>query len=176
MKMKVMSNPFKLTVMALVVAMAGTVALSAMAEPVGGMRHGRGDHGAMMGGGGGMHLSGRMLDLVKATPEQRSQIQKIMESARTDMQAQRESRQALHDESIKLFTQPNVDANAAEALRQKMLAQHDAGSKRMMQAMLDASRVLTPEQRQTFADSMAKRRDMMQRQMQERRSLAAPKS
>ena len=174
--MKAMMNPMKMTLMALVVAVAGTVALSAMAEPAGNMRHGRGDHGAMMYGGGGMHLSGRMLDTVKATPEQRSQIQKIMETARTDMQAQRQSRQALRDESMKLFTQPNIDAAAAESLRQKMLAQQDASSKRMMQAMLDASAVLTPEQRQTLADNMTKRRDMMQRHMQERRSMGAPKS
>jgi Spy/CpxP family protein refolding chaperone len=159
-----------------VVAVAGSFALTAVAEPMGGMRHGRGDHGAMMGGGPGMHLSGRMLDLVKATPEQRSQIQQIMQTARTDMQAQRDARQALRDESMKLFTQPNVDATAAEALRQKMLAMHDASSKRMMQAMLDASRVLTPEQRQQLADTMAKRRDMMQRHMQERRALGGAKS
>jgi Spy/CpxP family protein refolding chaperone len=76
-----------------------------------------------------------------------------------------------------LFTQPTVDANAAESLRQQMLARHDAASKRMMQAMLDVSRVLTPEQRQQLAQHMKQRRDMMERHMKERRQLdgAAPR-
>ena len=41
----------------------------------------------------------------------------------------------------------------------------------MMQAMLDVSRVLTPEQRKQMADRMAQRRDMMRRHMQERQSI-----
>jgi molybdate transport system substrate-binding protein len=41
----------------------------------------------------------------------------------------------------------------------------------MMQAMLDVSRVLTPEQRQQLAQHMKQRRDMMERHMKERRQL-----
>jgi protein CpxP len=44
-----------------------------------------------------------------------------------------------------------------------MLAQHDQASKRMMQAMLEASRVLTPEQRAKMADMAGQRRAMMER-------------
>ena len=36
-----------------------------------------------------------------------------------------------------------------------MLAQHDQASKRTLQAMLDVSRVLTPEQRKALAERMA---------------------
>lgn len=137
----------------------------------------------MMGGehrqhGGGMDMkwSGRMLDAVKATPEQRAQIQKIMESARTDLQAQREAGKALRGQLMQAMTQPNIDANAVEQLRQKMLAQHDQVSKRRMQAMVDAARVLTPEQRKQLSERMSQRRDMMERHHRERRALEAPKS
>jgi protein CpxP len=56
-----------------------------------------------------------------------------------------------------------------------MLAQHDAASKRMLQAMLDVSRVLTPEQRAKLAERMQQRREMMQRHDKERRQLDTPK-
>jgi periplasmic protein CpxP/Spy len=134
-----------------------------------------GDHGH---GGGemGMKMSGRMLDLVKATPEQRAQIQKIMDSARADMQALRQSGQALRGELMAAMAQPNIDANAVEQVRQKMLAQHDQASKRRLQAMVDAARVLTPEQRKQLSERMGQRRDMMERHHRERRALEAPKS
>jgi Spy/CpxP family protein refolding chaperone len=114
---------------------------------------------------------------VKATPEQRAQIQKIMESARTDLQAQREAGKALRTQLMQAMAQPNIDANAVEQVRQRMMAQHDQVSKRRMQAMVDAARVLTPEQRRQLAERMAQRRSMMERHERERRALdAAPKS
>jgi Spy/CpxP family protein refolding chaperone len=43
--------------------------------------------------------------------------------------------------------------------------------------MVDAARVLTPEQRRQLAERMAQRRSMMERHERERRALdAAPKS
>ena len=83
---------------------------------------------------------------------------------------------ALREEGMRLFTQANVDANAVEALRQKRLAQHDQASKRHLQAAVEVSRVLTPDQRKQLADGMNKRRQMMERHMHERRSMDAPKS
>jgi Spy/CpxP family protein refolding chaperone len=70
-----------------------------------------------------------------------------------------------------LFTQPTVDARAVEALRQQLLANHEQVSRRMTQAMLDASRVLSPEQRKQMAERMDQRRSMMQRHRAERDSL-----
>ena len=143
--------------------------------------HGRGHHGGPGGAEGvmmgpGMLLSPRMLDAVKATPEQRAQIEQIMGAVRRDMAAQRDARRALRDEAQRVFTQPNVDAGAAEALRQKMLAQHDQASRRHMQAMVEASRVLSPEQRRQMADLAKRRGDMMERHRRERESLAPAKS
>ena len=73
------------------------------------------------------------------------------------MKAQREAGRALREQGLQLFTQPTVDATAAEALRQQMLAQHDQASKRMLQAMLDVAKVLTPEQRAQLAERMKQR-------------------
>jgi periplasmic protein CpxP/Spy len=175
--MKTLTQPMKLILAALVVAVSGGTAAIAQAQPMRGA-----DHGPMMGergahAGPGMHMGERMLDRVKASAEQRAQIRQIMEAARKDMQGQREARRALRDQQMQLFTQPNVDANAVEALRQKQIAQHDQASKRMTQAMVEASRVLTPEQRAQLATDMRQRRDMMERHQRERRALdPAPKS
>lgn len=137
-----------------------------------------GDHGHHGHHGGGMDMkwSGRMLEAVKATPEQRSQIQKIMEGARTDLQVQREAGKALRGQLMQTMAQPNIDANAVEQVRQRMLAQHDQASKRRLQAMVDAANVLTPEQRKQLAERMSQRGDMMERHHRERRALEAPKS
>lgn len=168
----------RLLVAGLVLAVAGTAAVTVNAQPGPG---GPGHH--QRGGMGGMGLPmfgghvDRMLDSVKATDAQRTQVKQILAAAAADLKAQRESGRALHEQMQALFTQPTVDANAAESLRQQMLARHDAASKRMMQAMLDVSRVLTPEQRQQLAQHMKQRRDMMERHMKERRQLdgAAPR-
>ena len=179
--------PLGLAALALAASAAFT---SAWAQPAGGPgagpgmggpgmgHHGRGHHGGAAGAEGmmgpGKMLSPRMLDAVKATPEQRAQIEQIMGAARRDMAAQRDARRALRDEAQRVFTQPNVDANAAEALRQKMLAQHEQASRRHMQAMVEASRVLSPEQRRQMADLAKRRGEMMERHRRE--SLAPAKS
>jgi Spy/CpxP family protein refolding chaperone len=175
-----LTNPFRLTLATTVVALAGLASHAAFAAPADGPMGGPGMHHGMSGGGmhggmgmGGQHM-GRMLDAVSATPDQRSQIKTIMDAAHKDMAAMHENGRKLHEQSQSLFTQPNIDARAAETLRQQMLAQHDAASKRMLQAMLDASKVLTPEQRKTLADKMAQRRGMMERHRAERRQLDAP--
>ncbi len=179
-------NPLlsRLALATLLVAGSAAVALPAWAQPMGGpgMTHeghmGHRGHGAMMQGGGMgmMGMSPRMLDAAKATPEQRTQIQQIMAAAHKDMQAIHEGGRTLRTELMAAFAQPNVDAQAVEAIRQKQLALHDQASKRHLQAALDVSRVLTPDQRKQLADGMNKRRQMMERHMHERRSMDAPKS
>jgi len=160
------SFSIRLLLVGLLVALAGTFALTAYASDGG--HHGRhGGHGMMFMGRG----LERMLDAVNATPEQRSQIQQISRAAMADLRAQREANRGLRERSLQLFTQPNVDANAAEQLRQQMMAQHDQSSRRVMQAMLDVSRVLSPEQRAKLAERIQQRREMMQRHWRERESL-----
>lgn len=123
-----------------------------------------GHHGgpAMMAPGG--MFGGRiehMLDVVNATDAQRSQVEAIFKAARQDLGGQREAGMKLHQQMAALFTAPNIDAAAIEALRAQMSAQHDAASKRMSQAAIDAARVLTPEQRARIAELMKKRQARM---------------
>ena len=119
-------------------------------------------------------MLGRALDAVNATPEQRTRIGEIMKSAAADVRQQREASRGLREQAMTLFAQPTVDARAVEALRQQMVQQHDQSSRRWTQAMLDASAVLTPEQRKQLAERMKQRRDLRERHMQERRALEQP--
>jgi len=185
--MKTQSRPARLYLAGMALALAGAWATAAEAAPAGGPmmmaqgpmggHGGPGAHGGP-GGPGGMFegMLVRMLDRVNATPEQRTQIQQIMHNQASEMRAQHEAGRALRQQAMTLFAQPTVDANAVEALRQKQLAMHDAASKRMTTAMLEISRVLTPEQRKQMADYMGQRSEMMQRHMRERQGMGAPKS
>ena len=160
-----------------VLALASLAVTMAQAAPMDGPG-GPGGHGGADGFGammGGPRLD-RMLDRINATPEQRAQIKQISASAGVDLKAQHDAGRALREQFMALFAQPTVDARAAEELRQKQMVQRDAASKRVLQAMLDVSRVLSPEQRRQIADTMAQRRDMMQRHQRERQSIDTPKA
>jgi len=150
-----------------VLAISSTVALSAWADRGGHHGHGMGGPGMF---GGSPERMGRMidhmLDGLNATEAQRSQIKQIAQAAATDLKGQREASRGLREKSLQLFTAPNVDAAAAESVRQQMLAQHDQASRRMLQAMLDVSKVLTPEQRAKMAERMKQRGDSMRERMQ----------
>ncbi|MEY3273441.1 MAG: hypothetical protein RLZZ341_2342 [Pseudomonadota bacterium] len=170
---------------AALLATASLVAAATLSQPALAMPGGHGGpHGEMHGGmRGGMampfanpQMAGRLLDSVNATPEQRTQIKALADAAQRDLQAERSAGRQLREQAMTLFAQPTVDARAAEALRQQMLARQDAASKRMTQFMLDVSRVLTPEQRQRLTERMAKRHDMMERHQHERRQLDRPQS
>ena len=148
-------HPLRLAAFTVAFAVAGGLALTAQAATP------PGPGGPEMMMMGGPHHLEHMLDAVNATADQRSQIRSIMDAAHADLKSQREAARSLHEQAMTLFTQPTVDARAAEALRQQMLAQHDQASKRMLQAMLDVSRVLSPEQRQQLAAKMAQHRSAM---------------
>ena len=158
----------KRVLLGVAVAVTATLALSAWAQ------HGAGGYGGGHGGGMGMFGGGsghtgrmldHMLDGLNATDAQRGQIKQIAQAAAADMKTQHEAGRALRERGMQIFSAPTVDAAAAEQLRQQMLAQHDQMSRRSLQAMLDASRVLTPEQRAKLAERMKQRGDMMRERM-----------
>ena len=151
----------------LVVAAAGA-ALNAHAQGMGEHGHGMGP-GMMMFGGPPEHVGrgiDHMLDGLGATDAQRTQIKQIAMAAAADLKAQRDSGRALRDKGMQIFSAPTVDAAAAESVRQQMLVQHDQSSKRMLQAMLDVSKVLTPEQRAKMGERLKQRQAIMQERMQ----------
>lgn len=109
---------------------------------------------------GGRHLE-RLLDEVKASDAQRQQIHQIRDAAQADLRALHAQAQAQRSDPLALLAQPQIDAAEAEKQRQRMLAQHDLVSKRMLQAMLDVAKVLTPEQRAQVAKQLQQRRERM---------------
>ncbi len=128
---------------------------------------GVGGHGAHGSGGPEMMFAGnparfdrgvdRMLASVNATEAQKTQIKQIVRAAAIDLKPQHEAGRKLREQAAQLFTAPTVDANAVEATRQQMLAQHEQGSRRISQALVEISRVLTPEQRVQLAEKLKKR-------------------
>jgi Spy/CpxP family protein refolding chaperone len=154
----------------LLMAVAGTVAVSAWAQAHG--PRGGGDFG-----GPGMFMgppehAGRavdhLLDGLNATDAQRTQVKQIVQAAATDLKAQHDAARGLHEQGLALFTAPVVDARAVETLRQQTLAQHDQASKRVTQALLDISAVLTPEQRVKLGERIKQRAERMREHMQHR--------
>jgi protein CpxP len=162
----------KWVVAGLVLAVSATVALSVWAQPGPG---GHGGHGGGFGGpalfmGSPEHVNravDHMLDGLNASDAQRTQIKQIVQQAAADLKTQHEAGRGLHERAAQIFTAPTVDAAAAESVRQQMLAQHDATSRRVLQAMLDISRVLTPEQRAQLGEQMKQRHQRMQERMQQ---------
>lgn len=151
---------------------AGGQLSQALAQP--GAHHGAhhgAQHGAHHGAQHGAHhapglpFAGRgferVLDEVKATDAQRQQIKQITDQARTDLQALHQQGRDAHQQGMAIWTSPKLDAADAEKHRQQMLAHHDQVSKRMMQAMLDVGKVLSPEQRAQAAQILKQRHDRM---------------
>ena len=132
-----------------------------------------GPHQAMhhgMGRSGAEHpmMSGRVLDAVGASADQQARIQQIMRQAHDETAKQRDADRALHQQMLALMAAPQIDAAAAENLRQQLQTRRDAASKRHLQAMLDSAAVLTAEQRAKLAERLKTRGDMMERHHRER--------
>jgi periplasmic protein CpxP/Spy len=112
----------------------------------------------------------RLLDEVQATAAQRAQIRQIAGAARDDLRQLRETAPDLRKDTLNVLTQPSIDVGAAEQARQKMLAQHDAVSKRTLTAMLDVAKVLTPEQRAQLGEKFKARQAEREKRREARRS------
>lgn len=152
--------------MTMALATAALAAGPAGAQP---MMHGGPMDGAPGFGGPGLFAPravDHMLDGLNASDTQRSQIKQIVQAAASDLRAQHDAAQGLRDKAMQIFAAPNVDAGAAESVRQQMLQQHDQASRRMLQAMLDVSKVLTPEQRAKLGERMKQRADTMRERRQ----------
>jgi Spy/CpxP family protein refolding chaperone len=114
-----------------------------------------------------------MLDGLNATDAQRAQVKQIAQAAAADLKTQHQAGRGLHEQGLALFTAPVVDARAVEALRQQSLAQHDQASKRVTQALLDISAVLTPEQRVKLGERIKQRAQHMHERTDRRGAASA---
>lgn len=138
-------------------ALATVGAAAAMAGPAGGHR---GHHGMPPPDAPGHAMLGeRLLDSVKATPEQKQRVEAIQRAARDDLRKLRDGDRSLREQTMAALASPTIDTTRLEALRQQQLANHDQASQRMLQAMIDTAQVLTPEQRTQLAERAQQRRE-----------------
>ena len=164
------SRGLRQVILGALVAIGAALAMSAWAQPGG--HHG--GPGIMFGGSPEQvgRMVDHMLDGLGATDDQRSQVKRIAQAAATDLKAQRDAGGGLREKAALVFAAPNVDAAAAESLRQQMLAQHDQRSRRVLQALLEVSKVLTPDQRAKLGERIKQREgqrgERMQRMERER--------
>lgn len=194
----------KLVMLVTLLALGGMVALSAWAQPAGSQdgtlptRHGaphHGPHGHHGPRGGDFGFGGRGLFLapperadravdhflkgVDATDAQRAQVRQIVRAAAAELKPIHDTVRGLRSHTRQLFTAPVVDARAVEAARVQLVQQHDQASKRISQAMIEISTVLSPEQRAKLAQQVKQRQDRMKealqnRTMQRRGAASAP--
>ena len=152
----------------LAAGLTGAVATQAFSDQGFGRGHWRG-HGMMGGPMGPGFDPARAEDRadrmvrhlaieIDATTEQQDKLRTIVKAAVKDLVPLRARAQAAHQRARQLLTQPTVDRAAIEAFRAEQVAQMDAASKRLSQALADAADILTPEQRQKISEHMAQRR------------------
>jgi protein CpxP len=119
-----------------------------------------GGHGFGGGMGGGfMNMRAewgvnRMLDRIDATAEQKEKVTAIVKSAMADLEPLRSSRVTFRQDAARLMKADKVDRAELEKMRAQRIAQADAASKRVTQAMADAADVLTPKQRAELVGRM----------------------
>ncbi len=179
---KASGNPaargIKRVALSLLVAVASTLAVSAWAQG-----HGHESLGGGGFGGPGMFMGhpermargiDHMLDGLNATDAQRGQIQQIVAAAAADLKAQHEASKGLREQGLQLFTAPVVDARAVESARVQAMAQHDQASKRVTQALLEISSVLTPEQRVKLGERIKQRAQHRRERMERHGAGSAP--
>ena len=95
---------------------------------------------------------------IDATPEQQTKLRAIVKSAVKDLLPLRDKARAAREEAHGLLVQPNLDRAAIEKFRAEHMALAEAASKRLAQAIGDATEVVTPEQRKKIGDFAAERR------------------
>jgi len=87
-----------------------------------------------------------------ATADQQAKIAGIAKAAVADLRPLREKAQAARSQAVALLTAPTVDRTAIERLRAEQIALAETASKRIAQALADATEVLSPDQRRKVAD------------------------
>lgn len=136
---------------AAVAALTGAAATKAVSGPLGfgpGWHHGF--HGPMSTG----HIEDRADRMVRhlaveidATTEQQDKLRAVMKAAMRDVLPARDKAQAARQQARSLLTQPAIDRAAVEKLRSEQIALADSVSKRMVQALVEAAEILSPDQR-----------------------------
>jgi len=92
------------------------------------------------------------LDSVGATSDQEAKIHDIVAKSFTDLAPKPEEHDAFRKQVLELLKAPTIDKAAIEKLRAQHIAEMDAKSKTLVDAVEQAAEVLTPDQRTKLAD------------------------
>jgi Spy/CpxP family protein refolding chaperone len=92
-------------------------------------------------------MTGYVLSEVDATPEQTEQVTSIVVGFVQDMQGLHEEHRMRHADLLAALSQPEISRATLESLRAEELATLDGASQRLVDAVVNAAAVLTPEQR-----------------------------
>jgi protein CpxP len=90
-----------------------------------------------------------------ATADQQAKLAGAAKAAVNDLLPLREKAQALRAQGVALLTAPTIDRTAIEQVRADQIALAETASKRIAQALEDASDALSAEQRRKIADFVA---------------------
>jgi Spy/CpxP family protein refolding chaperone len=88
-----------------------------------------------------------VLKKADATEQQKQQVKGIVQAAAQELAPIRDQHHQHRDALLAALTQPTVDRQTLEQLRQAELQLAEAASTRIVQALADVADVLTPEQR-----------------------------
>lgn len=100
---------------------------------------------------------GKILGRVDATPEQKSKVGDIMKAAVKDLAPLQTAHRATREKWLAALKSDKVDRAVIEQLRTEHLALGETVSKRVTQALADASDVLTPAQRSKLIEQWESR-------------------
>jgi protein CpxP len=98
----------------------------------------------------------RLLGLAGASDAQKAQIKQIFQGIRPQVQSLRSDHMKVRQQMGQALTAPTVDTGTVERLRLEQVRITDQQSKLMTQALVKASQVLTPEQRQKIAGEIGR--------------------
>jgi Spy/CpxP family protein refolding chaperone len=98
----------------------------------------------------------RVLSRVDASPEQKGKVSVVAKSAVTDLAALGIAPWETRSKFLALFRADKIEPEAFESLRAEQAAKWDSASKRLVQALVEAAQVLTPEQRRELTERMAR--------------------
>ena len=84
---------------------------------------------------------------VDATPEQVARVKAIVADALAELDRVHDQHAANRDDLIAQLSQPEISRDAVQAIRAQELALADTASTELVDALVDAAAVLTPEQR-----------------------------
>jgi len=95
-------------------------------------------------------------DLIKATPQQRTQIEASRDAVIVALQSAHKDRKDMHDQLVKLWLAEKLDPNELNAVVSQRTTEMQAVANTIVQEVAKVHDVLTPEQRQTLADNFQK--------------------